>query len=398
MMPVTRRPAVAWRHVLLVASAALAVLAGLASEAPAKTAAQAIASLNELRVAHGIPPLVNDAVLSTACQLHAHYMFLNGGWDQDNAHSERPSNPGYTVRGAGAARRAVLAGTGWFAPNPWATAPVHFSQVLNPALRRTGYGQKSVFICLDTVAGLTTQDADLLTYPGPNATGVPPALTAAEITPEGILTTPGVSVGIRTGTKTGPYLMLFTKAPLVSVDSASLAGPAGPVPLAVTGRFLIPRTPLQPRTPYTASVSLTTGVAPALARIDRQWRFVTGAAAPEYSTPTLPLDVRIAPRTTGTRTRPRLTISARGAAVGRTATFRARRVRRVCRTKCATRPVGATTITRLRLAAARRMSLPRLLAGDTGWSVTLTAPGFTVGGVRYRAYKATRAIRSGRPR
>ena len=89
------------------------------------------------------------------------------------------------MRGAGAARRSVLAATGWFAPNPWATAPVHLSQVLNPALRRTGYGQESVFICLDTVAGLRTQDADLLTYPGANATGVPPALTAAEITADG---------------------------------------------------------------------------------------------------------------------------------------------------------------------------------------------------------------------
>ena len=394
MLLVTRRPIVAWGRLAAVASATLAVLAGLAGDAPAKTAAQAIASINELRVAHGIPPLVNDPVLSTACQLHAHYMFLNGGWDQDNAHGEKPSNPGYTVRGAGAARRSVLAGTGWFAPNPWASAPVHLSQVLDPALRRTGYGQESVFICLDTVAGLTTQAADLLTYPGPNATGVPPALTAAEITPEGILTTPGVSVGIRTGTRTGPYLMLFTKAPLVSVDAATLTGPAGPVPVAVTDRFLIPRTPLLSRTTYTASVSITTGVAPALQTIERQWQFVTGAAVPEYSTPTQPLDVRIAPRSTGTSSKPRLTISTRGAAVGRSATFRARRTRKVCRTKCATRPVGATTITRLRLAPVRRMSLPRLLAGDTGWSVTLTSPGFTVGGVKYRAYSVTRTVRS----
>ena len=106
-----------------------------------------------------------------------------------------------------------------------------------------------MFICLDTVAGLTTQDADLLTYPGPNATGVPPALTAAEITPDGHpLRRPG-SASAPTGTRTGPYIMLFTKAPLVSVDAATLTGPAGPVPVAVTGRFLIPRTPLPPARP-----------------------------------------------------------------------------------------------------------------------------------------------------
>ena len=392
MLPVTRCPVLAWRHVALVVSAGLALLAGLAGNAPAKTAAQAIASINELRVANGIPAVANDPVLSTACQLHARYMFLNGGWDQDDAHGEKPFNPGYTLRGAGAARRSVLAATGWFAPNPWATAPAHLWQVLNPALRRTGYGQQSTFICLDTVAGLATQTADLLTYPGPGATGVPPALTAAEVTSAGVLTTPGVSVGIRNGTRTGPYLILFTKARLISVDSASLAGPAGPVPVAVSGSFVIPRSPLAARTTYTASVSVTTDAG---AR-QREWQFVTGAAVPEYSTPTLPLGVRIAARTSGTKSKPRLTISTRGAAVGRSATFRARRMRRVCRPACATRPVGATTIQRLRLAAARRLSLPRLRARDTGWSVSLTASGFTVGGAKYRTYRVTRTIRARR--
>ena len=389
MMPATRRPSIA-----LVVCAALALLTGPAGDASAKTAAEAVSSINELRVANGIPAVAGDPVLSTACQLHAHYMLLNGGWDRGDAHGETPSNPGYTLRGAGAAKRSVLAATGWFAPNPWATAPGHLFQVLNPALRRTGYGQESTFICLDTVAGLQPQAADLLTYPGPNATGIPPALTAAEITPDGTLSTPGVSVGLPTGTRTGPYLILFTKAQLATVDAASLTGPAGPVPVAVSGNFVIPRTPLTARTTYTASVTVTT----AAGTVAREWQFATGASVPEYATPTLPLDVRIAAQTSGATSKPRLTISTRGAAIGRTATFRVRRVRRVCRSKCATRPVGATTITRLRLVAVRRMSLPRLLAGDTGWSVSLTAPGFTVGGVRYRAYKSTRTIRSSRPR
>jgi hypothetical protein len=384
MLSVTRRPVIA-----LVACAALAASAGRAADASAKTAAQAVTSINELRVANGIPPLVNDPVLSTACQLHAHYMLLNGGWDRGDAHAETPSNPGYTVRGAGAAKRSVLAATGWFAPNPWATAPGHLAQVLNPALRRTGYGQESTFICLDTVAGLQPQAADLLTYPGPNATGIPPALTAAEITPDGTLTTPGVSVGLRTGTRTGPYIILFTKARLASVDSAALTGPAGPVPVAVSANFVIPRTPLAAHTTYTASVTVTTAAGTAA----REWQFVTGAPVPEYSTPTLPLDVRIAARTSGGKTKPTLTISTRGAAIGRAATLSVRRVHRTCRTRCATRPVGATTVRRLRLAAVRRMSLPRLLTHDSGWSVSLTAEGFTVGGVRYRAYRSSRTLR-----
>jgi hypothetical protein len=288
----------------------------------------------------------------------------------------------------------VLAATGWFAPNPWATGPGHLAQVLNPALRRTGYGQESTYICLDTVAGRQPQAADLLTYPGPNATNIPPALTAAEITPDGTLYTPGVSVGLPTGTRTGPYIILFAKAQIASVDAASLIGPAGPVPVAVSGTFVIPRTPLAARTTYTASVIVTT----AAGTVAREWQFATGAAVPEYATPTLPLDVRIAARPSGGRSKPKLTISTRGTAVGRTATFQVRRVRRACRPKCATRPVGTTTITRLRLAAVRRMSLPRLLTGDTGWSVSLTAEGFTVGGVTYRAYRSSRSLRPSRAR
>lgn len=396
MLPAPRRSAAAWRRLVLVAMAGFALFPGTAS---AKTAAQAIQSINALRTAHGIPALVEDRSLTAACQAHAHYMFLNGGWDRGNAHGETRSNPGYTVRGAGAAARSVLAATGWFAPNPWATAPVHLSQVLNPALRTTGYGQESVFICLDTVAGLGTQAADLLTYPGPDATDVPPALTAAEITADGRLHTPGVEVGLPTGSRTGPYVMLFTKARLVSVDAAALTGPAGPVPVVVSGKFLIPRTPLASRTTYTASVTVTTDAAPPAPRtIQREWRFATGAAVPEYATPTLPLDVRIAARTTGTRSKPKLTITTRGAAIGRQATLRVRRVRTVCRPRCAERPVGATTVQRLRLAAVRRVALPQRMRGDTGWSVSLTTPGFTVGGVKYRAYSATRVVRSSRPR
>ncbi len=389
MLPVTRRPPLASCRLARVACAGLAILAGLAGPAAAKTPTQAIASINALRVANAIPPVAHDRALSAACQAHAHYMFLNGGWDRRNAHDETRTNPGYSARGAGAARRSVLAATGWFAPNPWANAPVHLSQVLDPALRRTGYGQESTYICLDTVAGLGTQDADLMTYPGPNATGVPPALTAAEITADGILYTPGVSVGLPAGSRTGPYITLYTRDRLVSVDAVTLAGPAGPVPVVVAGRFVIPRRPLAARATYTASVSLTTDGAQTL---HRDWQFVTGAALPEYATPTLPQDVRIAPRASGSTAKPRLTISTRGAAVGRRATLRVRRLR------SASRPVGPVRLVRLRLTATRRVALPRLRAGDAGWSVSLTTPRFTVAGVTYRPYTASRTIRSRRRR
>jgi hypothetical protein len=127
--------------------------------------------------------------------------------------------------------------------------------------------------------------------------------------------------------------------------------------------------------------------------IQRVWRFVTGATVPVYATTTLALDIRIAARARGSASAPKLAISARGAALGRRVTLRVRNLRRVCRPRCSTRRVGPTTTARLRLAGLRRVSLPRLTRGDTGWSVSVTAQGFSRDGVRYRAYNVTRTIR-----
>src|SRR3712207_3949584 len=91
-----------------------------ASPAHAITSADAIARLSALRVANGIPPLAEDAVMTEECQAHARYMALNDGWDEEGAHDETPGRPGYSAAGARGARRSVLAGPqGWREPHPW---------------------------------------------------------------------------------------------------------------------------------------------------------------------------------------------------------------------------------------------------------------------------------------
>jgi hypothetical protein len=252
-----------------VKTAVLMVIGSLlsaAAPAAALSPSDAISRINALRAAHGIPALVEDGNADAGCQAHAHYAALNGGFDRGAPHGENPGKPGYTDVGASWGNAAVLASGGWRDPNPWWTAPAHLAQVLSPWLVTTGYGEDHGYLCLATLAGAgrpMPQDS-ILTFPGPNTSGVPPSETAGELNASGQSFTPGNAAGIPNGAATGPYLMVFTggygetdprPAP---IDAVSLTGPAGPVDIAVVDNtFIIPRQPLAPLTTYTASVTVT---------------------------------------------------------------------------------------------------------------------------------------------
>ena len=234
-------------------------LSGVSSaQAWAITSSDAIAKVNALRTASGIPPLTEDVGLSAACQAHASYGRLNRGWDPGKPHGETPGKPGYTPAGHEAAQKSVLASSGWFDPNPWSEAPAHLASVLAPGLQQTGFGEDGGYMCLDTASRLGLQRPDLFTYPGPDMTGIPPAFTAAEMDENGNPFTPGVSVGIPLGTATGPYIYLYMWPYFSGPIQASLVGPSGPVSLAQVGGLLIATAPLVGGTTYTASVNFTT--------------------------------------------------------------------------------------------------------------------------------------------
>jgi hypothetical protein len=201
--------------------------------------------------------------LSASCQAHVHYAGLNGGFDRDAPHDELVAKPGYTPQGAAAASHSVLASGGWVDPNPWFSGPFHLQQVLNPWLARTGYGQEAGWMCLQTIVspGRELPANSVFTFPGPNATGIPPIEVARESDDTGHPHVPGDDVGLPGGTTTGPYLIVFSGdlfAPGNNrIEAASLAGPSGPVDIVLADNaFLIPRKPLAPLTTYTASATV----------------------------------------------------------------------------------------------------------------------------------------------
>src|SRR6478609_5920671 len=124
----------------------------IAAPAHAITPTDAVTRINALRAQNGLPPLVEDQLLSQECQAHARYMALNDGWDEGQAHGETPGRPGYSDAGARAARRSVLAGpTGWSDPHPWVASPEHVRLIMDPELQRTGYGEQDGWMCLQVV-------------------------------------------------------------------------------------------------------------------------------------------------------------------------------------------------------------------------------------------------------
>ena len=72
----------------------------IAAPAHAITPTDAVTRINALRAQNGLPPLVEDELLSQECQAHARYMALNDGWDEGQAHGETPGRPGYSHAGA----------------------------------------------------------------------------------------------------------------------------------------------------------------------------------------------------------------------------------------------------------------------------------------------------------
>jgi hypothetical protein len=276
-----------FRHILRSGLGAVALLSawavlGLCSGgASAATPAQAIANLNAQRAENGIPAGITERPpASQDCAAHNNYERENGG---ELTHQEDPSKPGYTAGGADAGAHSVLAsGQNWDTTNPWETAPIHLAQLLDPYLASMGVDDSGGFACATTLPDEAVFRGPFpaitgYSYPGNGTTGWPTSETASE----GPFT-PGDLVGLPQPTTTGPYLYVLFGGPwpgysgvYVKIDSATLAGPQGAVPLkAVDGTTqtptnggiplgdyigssatVIPNVALQAGTTYTAQVN-----------------------------------------------------------------------------------------------------------------------------------------------
>jgi hypothetical protein len=290
--------------VVLLAVASLIVCAP--ASANLTTPAQAVAWLNAQREANGIPGgITDDPEWNVACEHHVTWLKDNTSRaSAEEQHQEVPGTPGYTVDGEWAGLHSVLdaslleAGSiaadeqnqnsdyPWGAVDTWEWAPMHLMDLLNPSLAGTGFYPG----CMVTDGGEprpSPATPELLTYPGKGTTFIYPAEEAFEIP-----FTPGQFVGIPQPKPTGPYLFVlgWGTGP-GSIESASLTGPQGPIPISTVdddtsgplgsvgeyladGGVLIPRSPLTAYTNYTASATFVpNGIGRALSIT---WSFSTG--------------------------------------------------------------------------------------------------------------------------
>ena len=113
--------------------------------------------LNFYRATALLPPVVEDSALSGAVRRHAHYMVMH----EVIKHSENRRDTGATPEGAAAAAVSNLAGstlpaeTDTWAVDLWMQAPFHALGMLDPSLKRVGFGIEHAHTGkIQTAAGL----------------------------------------------------------------------------------------------------------------------------------------------------------------------------------------------------------------------------------------------------
>jgi hypothetical protein len=251
----------------------------------AHQSARDLRRLNAERAADGLPAGLTLAPRwSVECAAHDDYERDNGVLTS----TENPDSLGASVGGAWAGLNSDLAEGRWTPTgNPWENAPIHLLALLAPSLSVVGIDDSGGYQCATTYPGLvrapTTTDR-ISTYPAAGAQHVAPSEQARESP-----FVPGQFVGIPSGRTAGRELFVYLnlahqtgQAP-VHVLSAKLTAGGRPVALRwvdsqtptvgryLPGAILIPVNPLQPRTRYTASVS----VQDRSATLARRWSFTT---------------------------------------------------------------------------------------------------------------------------
>jgi hypothetical protein len=220
---------------------------GTAAAAPAPlSSGEIIAALNQERKALGLPTVRQDGRLSAGCAAHNRYLIKQGPrYLLSSGHFEDPHRPGYSKAGDHAARTSVLAwgsSDGWAHGDPWATAPFHHFQVLNPEIQATGaderpmnlgapYGQV-MLECMNTLAApLRKRPGKLHVYFVPNNGGTVPSLQ---------LSIEGSSVfGTAPNTKGPPVIFVYFFGRGVNhVRIVSAKGTFDGTPLGVPGQYV----------------------------------------------------------------------------------------------------------------------------------------------------------------
>lgn len=285
----------------LVGALAVALTAAGVAAAQPLSGAAILKRLNAERARLGMYAHVHEVrAWSEKCSRHNRWMRLN----HILSHYEIPGTKGYSRGGNWAGSKSVLSyDDSWASGNPWADAPLHLIQVLNPDLRRTGVSDAFGSSCMTTWPGIdgsvnskplgTPLEDHVWTLPRDGGR-ISRSQRALELP-----FTPQQKVGIRAGALTGPYLYVWAtsdqlrsedaqgrpdpitgelllppeahRRPLAVIAGGSVVGPDGRRVrtkaidnqkvdgLAGAGNgWLLPVRPLKPRTRYRATVVLRT--------------------------------------------------------------------------------------------------------------------------------------------
>ncbi|GMQ77642.1 MAG: hypothetical protein BMS9Abin02_0130 [Anaerolineae bacterium] len=98
--------------------------------------------INQFRTASNLEPLTPEEEWSEGARLHSRYMVLN----DYVGHYENPENQWYTSSGAAAAKSSNVFVTSWLdspdetAIDFWMVAPFHAVSILDPQLKKSGFG------------------------------------------------------------------------------------------------------------------------------------------------------------------------------------------------------------------------------------------------------------------
>jgi hypothetical protein len=260
--------------------------AAMAASAPILTGAEGVAFLNQQREANGIPGgLVEEPHLSQGCK---DYVTLYHEAPGQYPHEERPGQQGYTPAGAEAAAQSDLAGLAnrptWTGgrTNPWWNdehpAPLHISDLFNPAVTTAWYGENTGGACMGTSGERTFTSPSFYAFPSEPGLTLPPFTRAAESP-----WTPQVVIGIPGAKTTGPNFVVWpedTDATITSTTLSDTHGQQFPVsavlptmraPASPTGwpvvetvgeysrgaSFIVAMKPLIPNTLFTLTVNWT---------------------------------------------------------------------------------------------------------------------------------------------
>jgi hypothetical protein len=258
-------------------------------------------TINTEREMAEIAPLTTSSDLNAACSAHAKYM--NSASLLTN--SELVGSPLYSDAGLWAASHSALAETGpdFLDVDPWKNAPFHEFQLMHPWLSKTGVAVSGNFVCMVTGGDRSANGSDSYALQVVPGTGqyVPPSETAVESP-----FTPGDEVGLPSGTKTGPNMLVYAVGPqhltTITITAATLTAADGTdVPVRWVdgssprsgkyldgGAIVIPVHPLEENTSYSLQVEAQTSPAPGeTMKISRTSGFLTGPDEPPlYTSPT----------------------------------------------------------------------------------------------------------------